>query len=322
MVVHRAIVTGGAGFIGSHFVDKLLGAGWKVLILDNFRTGRMKFLEHVESNPNLEIQDVDLLSNPTIDHFFRDTKRVYHLSANADVRFGPRQPTRDLEQNTIVTQKVLEASRKSGVEEFVFSSTGSVYGEAKIIPTPEDAPFPLQTSLYGASKLAGEGLVQAYAEAFGIKSWIFRFVSILGPRYSHGHIFDFYRQLRANPTSLVVMGNGFQKKSYLHVDDCVNAVEVAIHNSRENVQIFNLGTDEFCEVKDSVRWICDELGLSPQVEFGTENRGWIGDNPFIYLKTEKIKQLGWAAKFDIETSVRATTKYLNENQWLFGGKQK
>src|SRR5262249_54570563 len=146
---------------------------------------------------------------------------VFHLAANADVRFGTNHPRRDLEQNTIATFNVLEAMRANGIAKIAFSSTGSVYGEAKTIPTPEDAPCPVQTSLYGASKIAGEGLISAYCEGFGFQGWIFRFVSVLGPRYTHGHVFDFFRKLSADPTRLEVLGNGTQRKSYMHVNDCV-----------------------------------------------------------------------------------------------------
>ena len=316
-MARRAVVTGGAGFIGSHVAEDLLNEGWEVVLLDNFRTGRREFIQDIEKNPSLKVHSIDLLTHDKLSDFFSDCQRTYHLAANADVRFGPSQPERDLEQNTIVTHRVLEASRVSGVKEFIFSSTGSVYGDSKIIPTPEDAPFPIQTSLYGASKLAGEGLVQAYSEAFGIKSWIFRFVSILGPRYSHGHVYDFCKQLRVNPHKLKVLGNGSQKKSYLHVKDCVEAIKCALKESTSGLQIFNLGTEEYCEVKDSIDWICDELGLSPEIDFGTGNQGWIGDNPFIFLKTEKIRRLGWKPRIKVEEGVRSTIRYLMENQWIF-----
>lgn len=316
-MARRVAITGGAGFIGSHITEDLLNDGWEVILLDNFQTGRREFLKQIEKNASLKIHSIDLLTHRKISDFFSDCQRVYHLAANADVRFGPSHPELDLEQNTIVTHRVLEASRVSGVPEFIFSSTGSVYGDSRIIPTPEDAPFPIQTSLYGASKLAGEGLVQAYSEAFGIKSWIFRFVSILGPRYSHGHIYDFYQQLRVDPKKLKVLGNGSQKKSYLHVKDCISAIKYAVMEPGAGVRTFNLGTEEYCEVKNSISWICDELGLSPEIDYGTGDQGWIGDNPFIFLDTRKIRQIGWKPRFSIEDGVRETVRYLHKNQWIF-----
>jgi UDP-glucose 4-epimerase len=203
-----------------------------------------------------------------------------------------------------------------------FSSTGSVYGEAQVIPTPEDAPFPIQTSLYGASKLAGEGMIQAYCEGFGINAYIFRFVSILGPRYTHGHIIDFYKQLLDHPSTLKVLGDGMQRKSYLHVHDCVRAMLHVIGlnlaaKARHRVEIFNLGTDEYCEVRDSVGWICKKLGLAPTLEFSGGDRGWIGDNPFIYLDTRKVRQQGWVPQNTIQRSVEATVDWLTANRWIF-----
>ena len=192
---------------------------------------------------------------------------VFHFAANADVRFGIKKPEKDLEQNTKATFHVLEAMRQNGISKIAFSSTGSIYGEAKVFPTPEDAPFPIQTSLYGASKLAGESLIQAYCEGFGFQSWIFRFVSILGERYTRGHVFDFYKQLKNNPKKLKVLGNGKQRKSYLYIQDCLDAMLLAIEKAKEKVNIFNLGVDTFCEVNDSIGWICKEMGVSPELEY-------------------------------------------------------
>ena len=241
---------------------------------------------------------------------------VFHLAANADVRFGTEHPRKDLEQNTIATYNVLEAMRANGVKRIAFSSTGSVYGEAAVIPTPEDAPFPVQTSLYGASKLAGEGLIAAYCEGFGFQSWIFRFVSILGERYTHGHVFDFYKQLRDDPTQLRVLGNGKQRKSYLYIQDCIDAILLAIEKAGDKVNIFNLGVDSYVEVNDSIGWISEALGVEPRLDYTGGDRGWIGDNPFIFLDTAKIRALGWAPKLTIREGVVRTVEYLQANEWV------
>lgn len=307
------MVTGAAGFIGSHLVDSLLAEGSFVVGIDNFSTGRQEFLADAFGNPNFILKNLDLLDELDWNTILKDVSRIYHFSANADVRFGGKYPTRDFEQNTLVTKNVLEAARKYSVNEFVFSSTGSVYGEAKIIPTAEDTSFPIQTSLYGASKLASEGMIQAYSETFGIRSWIFRFVSILGPRYSHGHVFDFFKQLTFHPTYLDVLGNGQQKKSYLHVSDCIRAIEKATQKPGKGVEIYNLGTDEYCSVIDSIGWIVDELGVKPTLNLGTESKGWVGDNPFIYLDTKKIRSLGWEPEMSIEQGIRETLRYLIAN---------
>jgi UDP-glucose 4-epimerase len=242
---------------------------------------------------------------------------IFHLAANADVRFGPNNPSKDLEQNTIATHKVLEAARIAGVKKFIFSSTGSVYGEAVSVPTPEDAPFPIQTSLYGASKLACEGMIAAYAESFGIQAWIFRFVSILGPRYTHGHVYDFYNQLVEHPDKLTVLGDGHQKKSYLHVTDCISGIFIALNSVSSLVNVFNLGVDGSCEVRDSIGWILDELKLTPQISFGTESKGWVGDNPLIHLDTKKIQKLGWTPQYSIQDGVRGTVQFLRDNRNIF-----
>ena len=246
----------------------------------------------------------------------KDIDFVYHIAANADVRFGTEHPTRDLEQNTIATMNVLEAMREHGVKKIAFSSTGSVYGEAAVIPTPEAAPYPVQTSLYAASKQAAEGFIQAYCEGFGFQGWIFRFVSILGERYTHGHVFDFYQKLRNDPKKLHVLGNGKQKKSYLYIQDCLDAIECAIECGNSKVNIFNLGTDEYIEVNDSIRWISNYLKLNPQISYEGGERGWIGDNPFIFLSCKKIRDLGWQPKTSIKEGVLKTLQYLEENAHL------
>jgi UDP-glucose 4-epimerase len=316
----RYIVTGAAGFIGSNLVDRLLSAGHFVIGVDNFSTGQIRHLRDASSNPNFRLLEIDLLNINDYIKEFAGSDAVFHFAANADVRFGLDHPSLDLEQNTIVTLNVLEAMRANGIKKIAFSSTGSVYGEASVIPTPEDGPFPIQTSLYGASKAAAEGLIAAYCEGFGFQSWIFRFVSILGERYTHGHVFDFYKMLAADPSRLYVLGDGRQRKSYLYVHDCIDAIFLAMEESREAVNIFNLGFDGYCEVNESIGWICSELGFNPRLEYSGGDRGWIGDNPFIYLDTRKIQSLGWKPKFGIRDGVIKTTQYLRENKWIFGAR--
>lgn len=313
----KIVVTGCSGFIGSNLVDHLLARGHTVIGIDNFSTGQRKFLENAISQHNFELIEGDLLDLPGLKNWISGTEFVYHLAANADVRFGTEHPRKDLEQNTIATFNVLEAMRANNIKKIVFSSTGSIYGEAQIIPTPENAPFPIQTSLYGASKLAGESLIAAYCEGFGFQSWIFRFVSILGERYTHGHVFDFYNNLKKDPKRLKVLGNGKQRKSYLYIQDCLNAIQIALDKTSDKVNIFNLGVDSYCELNDSIGWICAELGVQPQLEYTGGDRGWIGDNPFIFLATSKIRALGWYSKLSIQEGVIQTVRYLNENEWVF-----
>jgi len=316
-MTNKFIVTGAAGFIGSTLVDRLLAAGHQVIGVDNFSTGQRRFLDGALAHPNFQLVEIDLLDLEALKKTFAGGEAVFHLSANADVRFGTEHPRKDLEQNTIATYNVLEAMRANGIKKIAFSSTGSVYGEAPVVPTPEDGAFPIQTSLYGASKAAGEGLIAAYCEGFGFQSWIFRFVSILGERYTHGHVFDFYQKLKADPSRLPVLGNGKQRKSYLYVQDCIDAILLAMDKATDKVNIFNLGVDGYVEVNDSIGWICEELDVKPKLEYSGGDRGWIGDNPFIFLETKKIQSLGWKPKFDIREGVIKTVKYLRDNEWVF-----
>lgn len=312
------IVTGCAGFIGSHVVDRLLKNPSNFVIgIDNFSTGNNKFIEEAKKSGNFKFYEIDLLNLDEIKKAFKGGDAVFHLAANADVRFGVQNPRRDLEQNTIVTQNVLEAMQFNNIKKIIFSSTGSIYGEAKIVPTPENCPFPTQTSFYGASKIACEGLISAYCEAFNINGYIFRFVSILGERYTHGHIFDFYKKLKINPDELVVLGNGKQRKSYLYINDCIDGIFLALKKSKEKLNIFNLGVNDYCEVNDSIKWICDELNLNPKLKYTGGDRGWVGDNPFIFLQTEKICNLGWQPKHNIKDGVIKTLKYLKKNEWVY-----
>lgn len=312
----RLFVTGAAGFIGSHLIDRLLAAGANVVGYDNLSTGFHQFLASAKSQPGFAFVEGDVLDDERLTAAMAGADVVFHLAANADVRFGLDHPRRDLEQNTLGTFSVLDAMRVNRVKRLVFASTGSIYGEASVVPTPEDAPFPVQTSLYGASKLAAEGLIAAYCEGYAMQSWIFRFVSILGERYTHGHVIDFYRNLLADPTRLKVLGDGRQRKSYLYVQDCVDAIFCALRHGAERVNVFNLGTDESCEVNDSLRWITTRLALEPQLEYAGGTRGWIGDNPLILLDTRRIRTLGWKPKLTIEQAVVRTLDWLIGNRWV------
>ena len=323
--MNRVFVTGGAGFIGSSLVDRLLAEGSAVVAWDDFSTGQVRFLEKAKSHPNFALVRGDNLDAPALTRAMAGSDMVFHLAANADVRFGLDHPGRDLQQNTIATFNVLEAMRANGLKRIAFSSTGSVYGEAEVVPTPETAPFPIQTSLYAASKLAGESMISAYCEGFGFEGYIFRFVSILGERYTHGHVFDFYQQLSEHPGHLDVLGDGAQRKSYLHIGDCLDAVLQVVRagtasSARHRVQIYNLGTFEYCEVKNSIGWICERLGLQPELRFTGGQRGWVGDNPFIFLDTAKIRAIGWQPKLSIRQGVVRTVEWLMENQWVLSAR--
>ncbi|HEY1816655.1 MAG TPA: SDR family NAD(P)-dependent oxidoreductase [Kofleriaceae bacterium] len=309
----HALVTGGAGFIGSHVVDALLARGARVTVIDNFSTG---FRELVPARERFRLVEGDLLDVAAVAEAVRGTDFVFHLAANADIKDNLKEPRKCIDQNIVATQNVLEAMRGAGVTDIAFSSTGSVYGEATVVPTPEDAPFPVQTSLYATSKVAAEGLCSSYALGFGFHTWIFRFVSLLGPRYSHGHVIDFWHKLRTDPSRLAVLGNGKQKKSYLHVTDCVAAIFTAIDRAREPINIFNLGHQDWLEVDQSIAIITRAMNVRPRIEYGGGERGWVGDSPRILLDTARIRGLGWAPTHTIEASVLDTLRFLDENPFL------
>jgi UDP-glucose 4-epimerase len=311
----RVLVTGGAGFLGSTLVDRLLQRGDAVTAYDDFSTGRREFLMQAQRSERFRLVEGDVLDLPRLQQALAGQELVFHFAANADVRFGTQHPKKDLEQNTLGTFNVLEAMRGAGVRRIAFTSTGSVYGEPELIPTPEDAPFPVQTSLYGASKLAGEGLIAAYAAGFGFQAWIFRLVSCLGERYTHGHVFDFYKKLRADPASIEVLGDGRQRKSYLYVQDCLDAMLLALERAQAPLNVLNLGREDSCTVDDSLGWICEHLKLSPLRRYGGGTRGWIGDSPVILLDASRARALGWAPRLPIRDAVIRTLDYLQANDW-------
>jgi UDP-glucose 4-epimerase len=309
----QVLVTGGAGFIGSHLVDRLVASGARVTVFDNFSTG---FREYVPPRDGLQVIEGDLLEQASVQSALQAKDFVFHLAANADIKENLRTPRRCVEQNVLVTQNVLEAMRVAGVRDIAFASSGSVYGEASVIPTPEDAPFPVQTSLYATSKVAAEGLLTSYALGFDLRAWIFRFVSVLGPRYTHGHVIDFWRKLKRDPTRLEVLGNGKQKKSYLHVADCVSAMLTAIERRGESINVFNLGHRDWIEVDESIAIITRAMGVSPRIHHTGGDRGWVGDSPRILLDTTRIRSLGWKPTKTIEESIVETLRFLDDNPYV------
>lgn len=317
--MRRICITGGAGFIGSNLADELVARGMEVVILDNLNTGRREFVTEVVGQPGVRMIQGDVLDEAVLRDAFAGCDWVFHLQANADVRRGLEHPRRDLNQNTVATAGILEAMRAENVTQIAFASTGSVYGEPEVFPTPENAPFPIQTSLYAASKLAGEGMIQAYAAGFGFTGLIFRFVSILGERYTHGHVFDFFRALKHDPTRLVVLGDGRQEKSYLYVGDCISAMLTAAehHSGQPGAHIYNLGVDDTVIVDDSVRIITEHLSLTPTIEHTGGRRGWIGDSPLILLDTARIRGIGWRPYVSIEEGIVRTLDWLQANEYAW-----
>lgn len=312
----RAFITGGAGFIGSNLADRLLNAGHEVIVYDNFSAGQYEFVEHNVKNKNYTLIEGDVEDRPLLAKSIQDCDMIFHFQANADVRGGMENTAIDLEQNIICTHNVLEAMKIYDIKKIAFASSATVYGEPETIPTPEDIA-PVQTSLYGASKYSAEAMIQAYCEYFDMQSWIFRFVSFMGPRYTHGVIFDFLKKLKNNPSELHILGDGSQRKSYLHVHDGIEAILTAIEKSTDKCNIFNLGNREWINVTDLADLVCQTLGLkNVSYKYAGGIRGWKGDTPFVHLDIKKIESLGWQPGYSVKETIIETVKYLSENEDL------
>ena len=317
----KILVTGAAGFVGSHICDSLIKDGKIVIGIDNLSTGNMRNLDNLIKNENFELINEDILNVEALKKYSKGVSTVYHMAANADIRHGVDDPNKDISQNIIGTFNVLEAIRQNGIKEIIFASSAAALGEPSVFPTPENCPVPIQTSIYGASKMSCEGLISSYCEGYGVEGYIFRFVSLLGPRYPHGHVIDFVRSLVNDPSELKVLGDGTQRKSYLHIKDCIQAINHVVRKqtaseSKHRVETYHLGTEEYIRVSDSVGYITEAMEVDPLIHFGISKRGWVGDNPFVFLDIQKIKETGWEPKFSIEQSIKETTHWLLGNKWI------
>lgn len=318
-------MTGGAGFIGSTLVDALLNQKWDVTVYDNLSTGSLSFLEGPlglsghPKDPHFEFVRGDLLDEEMLLKSLKGHDAVFHFAANADVRGGPKNTKKDFQQNTIATHNVLEAMRVHDVRNLIFTSSAVVYGEPEVFPTPEGYRSK-QTSLYGASKLAAEALIEAYANYYDHGVQTFRFVSLLGERYTHGVVFDFVKKLIADPRVLEILGDGNQKKSYLYVGDAISGILTAFGRhlqERKGVHVYNLGHQSALNVCEVASLVTAEMGIpSPKYNFTGGARGWVGDSPYVHLDTSKLEALGWRPTLSIEEGVRRTTRYLLDHPQL------
>ncbi len=308
---NNILVTGGAGFIGSHLIDRLMEDENRITLFDNLSSGKIEFIEKHLENTDFTLIKGDILDNEVIESACRDIDLVCHVAANPDVRLGASDTKIHFDQNILATYNLLEAMRKNDVKKVVFTSTSTIYGEANIMPTPENYGPLLPISLYGASKLACEALITSYSHTFDMQAWIFRFANIVGPRSTHGIIVDFIRKLQENPTLLEILGDGQQEKSYLHVSECVNSILFAIEKSREDVNIFNIGSEDTISATGIGRVIVQEMELS-EIKFiyTGGSRGWKGDVPRMRLDIEKLKAIGWKPVYTSERSVRETARAL------------
>ncbi len=301
----RIFITGGAGFIGSHLVDRLIAEGNKVTVFDNLSSGRMEFIEHHEGKDNFKFIEADLLNLDKVKEAIIGHEVVFHLAANPEARRGIENTGLDLKQETIATYNILEAMRVNQTKKIVFSSSSTVYGETPLISLPENYGPVLPISLYGAGKLASEALITAFCHTFDMKSWIFRFANIVGRRATHGVVFDFINHLRRNSSELEILGNGTQCKPYLHVDDCIDGVLYGFRNAYDRVNVFNLGCSTATDVTSIAKMVVKEMGLN-NVEFKYTggDRGWPGDVPQVRLNVDRMNELGWATKYSSDEAVR------------------
>lgn len=300
------LVTGGAGFIGSHVVDRLVDMGEDVVVIDNLSSGRKEYL-----NENAVFYELDLSKDDLSEVFKRhDVEEVWHIAANPDVRVGSENPDEIYRNNVLATYRLLEAMRGFGVKRIVFTSTSTVYGEAKIIPTPEDHPT-IPISIYGASKVACEAMIASYCHTFDMRAWIYRFANVIGKRSNHGVIYDFIMKLRRNPNELVILGDGEQNKSYIYITDCVDAMFYGL-KAKGDVNIFNIGSEDQIKVRRIAEIVCEEMGLNPVFKFTGGRRGWKGDVPVMLLSIERLKSMGWRPKYNSESAVRMAVRDLLE----------
>jgi UDP-glucose 4-epimerase len=312
----QIMVTGGAGFIGSHLIDRLIGANHEVVCLDNFSSGRQEFIED-SLERGLNLIEGDLLNPMDIRKAVKGCDLVYHLAANPDVRLGVDNTNIHLEQNVLATYNLLEEMRRQGVVHIGFTSTSTVYGEALQIPTPESYGPLIPISLYGASKLAAEALLASYCHTFDMVATVYRFANVVGPRSTHGVTFDFVNKLRFNPDELEILGDGAQKKSYLYIDDCIDAMLFAMDNCQDRVELFNIGSADWVDVRTIADIVSDEMGLSPSYVFtgGVDGgRGWKGDVKVMRLAIDKLQQIGWHPTYGSADAIRLTARWLIENQ--------
>ncbi|MEM3138998.1 MAG: NAD-dependent epimerase/dehydratase family protein [Archaeoglobaceae archaeon] len=299
------LVTGGAGFIGSHLVDRLVEID-RVVVLDNLSTGRREFV-----NDDAELHVVNLAEDD-LTNFLKGADEVWHLAANPDVRMGVDKPDDIYKNNVVATYRLLEAMRKANVRKIIFTSTSTVYGEAKQIPTPEEHPtHPI--SIYGASKLACEALIESYCHTFDFQAYIYRFANVIGKRSTHGVIYDFIKKLRDNPAELEILGNGEQNKSYIYIEDCILAMFVGL-KAKGKVNIFNIGSEDQIKVRRIAEIVAEEMGLNPKFRFTGGDRGWKGDVPIMLLSIDKLKALGWKPKLGSEEAVRKTVRDLLDEE--------
>jgi UDP-glucose 4-epimerase len=304
----RYFVAGGAGFVGSHLVDRLVNTGG-VTVYDNLSSGKREFIQHHLERDGFRFIQGDILDRDRLAKAMKGSGIVFHMAANPEVRAGTDDTELDLKQGTIATYNVLEAMRLRGIKRIVFASSSTVYGEVAGIAIPEDYG-PLQPiSLYGASKLACEGLITAFCHLFDMQAWIFRFANVVGSRATHGVIFDFINKLKRNPEELEILGDGTQQKPYIHVQDCVDGILYGFQHSDAQVNVFNLGNSDVTRVTTIAQMLVESMRLANvKLKYTGGERGWPGDVPQVRLDTSRMEKLGWKPKYNSDEAVRLAIK--------------
>lgn len=309
----KAIVTGGAGFIGSHLVDRLISDGYAVSVIDNMSCGTMENLKHHRDNPKLKVYTVDIRDAESISKIFVGHNVVFHLAAHANIRNSLANHKADLCNNLIGTINILEAMVKNKIHDLVFASTSAIYGAATVMPTPEDY-MPSQTSLYGASKLACEAFAEAFTEFAPIRFWAYRFANVVGERCRRGVVWDFVHKLHENSAALEILGDGKQSKEYFHVSDCVNGIITGYRKSKEKINVFNLAIEENNIVDQVADIVAREMGLkNVKLKYTGGSQGWVGDNSIVTLSIDKIKSFGWVPKISSQDSIARTARWTIQN---------
>lgn len=308
-------ITGCCGFIGTNLALRLLSEGHTVIGIDRIAPRHTRNFGELSQFSTFKFYDVDLCNFARLQQITESIDLVFHLAANADVRFSAVYPEKDLNDGIIATYNVLRWMNDRGIPKIAYSSTSAIYGVVDTIPTPETCAY-TQTSFYGASKVAGEALIQAHCHAYGATAYIFRYASITGPRYSHGFIYNFYRHLKKDPTSLYVHGGKTQQKTYLDVDDCIAAMLRIVADSRETINTFNIGNTETCALTESIPIITDYLKITPTISWSGNDVGWIGDSKINNLDISKLQQLGWAPRYTINETIIRTLDWLEQNSWI------
>ena len=309
----KYFITGGAGFIGSNLVDRLISERHSVTVYDNFSSGNEEFIKYPYNNHLFKYIKADLLDKEKIIKTMKGHNIVFHFAANPDIARSMVETDLDLRLGIIVTYNVVEAMRINNIKKIAYSSGSGIYGDVGLVETGENFGPLMPISMYGASKLGGEAIISAFCHMFDMKAWIFRFANVVGKRQTHGVGYDFIRKLKANTKKLEILGDGSQSKSYIYINDAIDAMLFVMEKSNEKVNVFNIATDDYITVNEIAEVVIEEMGLKDVELIHTDGkRGWKGDVPIVRFDLTKIHNLGWKAKYNSHEAVLKSVKLLLE----------